>query len=78
LPVTCSNASSLSEIASDAAVYFDPYDTSAITRSLEQLLADESLRARLAKAGRERAALFSWQAAAERTLESYRLALQQS
>jgi glycosyltransferase involved in cell wall biosynthesis len=78
LPVTCSNASSLPEIAGDAAVYFDPYDTNAIARSLERLLSDQSLRARLADAGRERAALFSWHAAAERTIESYRLALRQS
>jgi glycosyltransferase involved in cell wall biosynthesis len=77
LPVTCSNASSLPEIAGDAAIYFDPYDTNAITRSLEQLLGDQSLRSRLAEAGRERAALFSWRAAAERTIESYRLALRQ-
>jgi glycosyltransferase involved in cell wall biosynthesis len=78
LPVTCSNASSLPEIAGDAAIYFDPYDTNAITRSLEQLLGDQSLRSRLAEAGRERAGLFSWRAAAERTIESYRLAMRQS
>src|SRR5439155_2293160 len=61
VPVACSRASSLPEVAGDAALYFDPLDTSDIQRVMEELLEDEALAARLADAGRERAGSFSWE-----------------
>ncbi len=70
-PVTCSNTTSLPEVAGDAALYFDPEDVEAIAAAVEQLLADPDLRERLSAAGRERAAGFTWESAAEATLESY-------
>ena len=77
VPVACSNTSSIPEIAGEAALYFDPVDTAAIARAMERLLGDESLRERLSGAGRLRAGRFSWQATAERTVETYRRALEQ-
>jgi glycosyltransferase involved in cell wall biosynthesis len=74
-PVACSRVSALPELAGDAALYFDPFDTSSITEALERLLGDESLRQRLREAGLERARAFSWEAAAEATLASYERAL---
>jgi glycosyltransferase involved in cell wall biosynthesis len=75
VPVACSNASSLPEVAGDAALYFDPFDTDAITRAIDRLLGEPELRQRLATAGLERARSFTWEAAASRTLETYRRTL---
>ena len=74
-PVACSRVSSLPEVAGEAALYFEPLDTRAITEALDRLLTDEQLRARLRKAGLSQAAKFSWQSAAEGTLASYERAL---
>jgi len=74
-PVACSRASALPELAGDAALYFDPLDTSSITEALERLLGDDSLRRRLLGAGLDRARAFSWEAAAYATLASYERAL---
>lgn len=74
-PVACSNTTSLPEIAGDAALFFDPLDVDAIADAVRQLLGDEKLATRLRKAGRKRAAGFSWDEAARLTLESYRKAL---
>jgi len=75
VPVACSNASSLPEVAGDAALLFDPHDRSAIARALERLLGDPDEAERLRSAGRWRARLFSWERTARLTLESYARAL---
>jgi glycosyltransferase involved in cell wall biosynthesis len=75
VPVACSNRSSLPEVAGDAALIFDPEDTEAIRSAIERLLTDAALADRLRAAGRERAALFTWERTAELTVESYRRAL---
>ena len=71
LPVACSNATSLPEVAGAAALYFDPTDTDAITRALERLVSDQELRERLGEAGRSQAERFSWDATARATVASY-------
>ncbi len=75
VPVACSNASSLPEVAGEAALLFDPRDEAAIARALERLLADEALRERLRTLGSERAREFMWERTAKLTLESYARAL---
>jgi glycosyltransferase involved in cell wall biosynthesis len=75
VPVACSNASSLPEVAGDAALLFDPHDESAIASALERLLGDPIEAERLRSAGRERAQLFTWERTARLTLESYTRAL---
>jgi glycosyltransferase involved in cell wall biosynthesis len=76
VPVACANASSLPEVAGDAALLFDPHDERAITGAIETLLwQDEATRARMVKAGREQAARFTWQRTAQGTLASYSRAL---
>ena len=47
VPVACSNASSLPEVAGDAALLFDPHDESAIAAALERLLDEPELAERL-------------------------------
>jgi glycosyltransferase involved in cell wall biosynthesis len=75
VPVASSNATSLPEVAGEAALYFDPLDVPAMTRAVERLLGDADLRERLAAAGREQAARFTWQRTAGATLRSYERAL---
>ena len=74
-PVICSNTSSLPEVGGGAALYFDPADVKGLRLALERALADDALRERLAEAGREQAAKFSWEATAEKTLIAYKKAL---
>ena len=59
-PVVTSNVSSLPEIAGDAALLVDPYDTDAIADGIRRAVTDESLRAGLIARGLERARTFSW------------------
>jgi glycosyltransferase involved in cell wall biosynthesis len=76
LPVACSDIAALREVAGPAALYFDPRQPEEITAQMTKLLGDSGLAGRLSDLGRERAASFSWAAAAEGTLESYKRALQ--
>jgi len=71
VPVACSDSSSLPEIAGDAALLFDPYDTAAITSAIERLLGDPTEARRLRDAGRTQAARFTWAATARATAASY-------
>lgn len=71
VPVACSRASALPEVAGDAARYFDPYDVEDIAAALIELLSDRALAERLGAAGRRREAGFSWERAARATLDSY-------
>jgi len=70
-PVVCSNTSSLPEVAGDAALLVDPTDVRALARVMERVLTDETLRASLRVKGIERARRFSWEDAAQKTLEVY-------
>lgn len=70
--VACSNTSALPEVVDGAAILFDPYAVDEIARALSDLLRDGELRARMARLGTQRAAHFSWQKTAERTLEVFR------
>jgi glycosyltransferase involved in cell wall biosynthesis len=69
--VTCSNTTSLPEVVDGAAICFDPYATDQIVRALADLLLDSQLRARMERLGLQRAAHFSWQKTAQRTLEVF-------
>lgn len=75
IPVATSSRTSLAEVAGDAALLFDPEDTVSIAQAVERLLHDADLAATLGAQGVEQAARFSWERAAEGTVESYRRAL---
>lgn len=75
VPVACSDIPALNEVAGDAALRFPPRRPAAIAAVLERLMDDRALALRLSKAGRERAAGFSWKTNAAATLASYRRAL---
>lgn len=71
VPVACSRASALPEVAGDAARMFDPYSVAEIAEAIAELLTDRELAARLAEAGRRRESNFTWEATARGTLDSY-------
>lgn len=75
LAVACSDIPALREVAGSAALYFDPRSATQIAARISELLADAGLAGRLRELGLARAAGFSWTAAAEGTLRSYRQAL---
>jgi glycosyltransferase involved in cell wall biosynthesis len=74
VPVACSNASSLPEVAGDAALLFDPHDERAMAAAIERLLSPAEA-ARLRALGLARAREFTWERTARLTLESYARAL---
>jgi glycosyltransferase involved in cell wall biosynthesis len=78
VPVACSNASSLPEVAGDAALMFDPNSPTQIAAALGRLLSDAALRDELRDRGLVRAGEFTWQRTARLTLESYARALRSS
>jgi glycosyltransferase involved in cell wall biosynthesis len=69
VPVACSRASALPEVAGDAARYFDPLSVPDIGDAMCEILGSRELAARLAARGREREAQFTWAATARGTLE---------
>jgi glycosyltransferase involved in cell wall biosynthesis len=71
VPVACANASSLPEVAGEAALLFDPQSEEQIAGAIERLLSDPELAIRLRQAGAAQAAKFTWERTAELTLESY-------
>jgi glycosyltransferase involved in cell wall biosynthesis len=75
VPVACSNASSLPEVAGDAALTFDPREEAAIAGALRRLLDDATLREQLRARGLARVSEFTWERTARLTLESYTRAL---
>jgi glycosyltransferase involved in cell wall biosynthesis len=66
-PVITSGSSAMPEIAGPAAVYVDPSSPHGIASATAALLADSGHRERLVALGRDRAARFSWDRAAEAT-----------
>lgn len=71
-PVACSDATSLPEVAGEAAAYFDPLSVRDMATAISSVLGDGALRERLREAGIRRAAIFSWRRAAEETLRVFR------
>jgi glycosyltransferase involved in cell wall biosynthesis len=75
VPVACSNAASLPEVAGDAALLFDPHDEATIAAAIDRLLCDAAMAEQLRRAGSARVAEFSWERTARLTLDSYARAL---
>lgn len=73
-PVMLANATSLPEVGADAAIYFTPGNAAELASALASLLTDDSAKQQLITRGLERAAIFSWHAAAEKTAAVYRQA----
>lgn len=77
-PVLSSNVSSLPEVTGEAALLLPPESPEAWTEAALRLLRDERLHRELVEKGRERAARYTWDACATRTLAVYRRVLDKS
>ena len=74
-PVLTSNRSSMPEVAGDAAVKVDPYETQSIRDGLELMLRDADLRDELRARGKAWSGRFTVEAMARDVLDAYELAL---
>jgi O-antigen biosynthesis alpha-1,2-mannosyltransferase len=72
IPVIAGNRSSLPEVAGDAALLLNPSVESELQAALETVASNEAIRNKLIDAGLERARLFTWQTAVDRTAQVYR------
>ncbi len=77
-PVLTSNISSLPEVAGDAALLVDPYETSSIAAGMDMLLTDADLRSRLREAGLARVQQFTWAETARQTAKVLHRAAERS
>ena len=73
-PVVCTTAASLPEVGGDAAAYAAPNDPRALAAVMEEVLEDNAYSEDLRRRGPQRAATFTWEATAERTLAAIELA----
>ncbi len=73
--VVCSDASALPEVVDGAALLVDANDADQLTRALADVLRDAELRRRMERLGIQRAAHFSWQKTAQRTLDAFHQAV---
>ena len=69
--VACSKTSAMPEVADSAAILFDPNSEDEIALAVRDLLLNPELRQRMERLGAQRAALFSWESTASKTLELY-------
>ncbi|MEO8030303.1 MAG: glycosyltransferase family 1 protein [Gemmatimonadota bacterium] len=70
-PVICSRATSLPEVAGDAALYFDPLDVPALTGAMIRCQTDPGLRADLSARSLHQASRFRWAETARQTLAAF-------
>jgi glycosyltransferase involved in cell wall biosynthesis len=73
-PVIASNASAIPEVVGSAAVLLDPDDEAGFADAIARVLGEPAHAADLRARGLARAAQFTWEKTAARTLEAYRLA----
>ncbi len=71
-PVVTSNVSSLPEIAGDAGILVDPYQSADICEGMLRVLSDRSKREEMIRLGDRQVRKFSWRKSAEETWQVYR------
>lgn len=74
-PVVCSNASSLPEVAGEAALLVDPFDTDGLAQAMALVLTDADRRQEMTARGLAQAARFTWERAAVQLKEHFDLLL---
>ncbi|MBN2209693.1 MAG: glycosyltransferase family 4 protein [Candidatus Coatesbacteria bacterium] len=72
VPVISTRRGALPEVYGEAAAYFECGDAQELANRISELWRDEALRAEMSRRGRARAACFTWDETARRTLEVYR------
>jgi glycosyltransferase involved in cell wall biosynthesis len=72
VPVVCSSAGALPEIAGDGAIYFNPQSMENLVQVIRRVLLSSEMRNALVRKGKENLKRFSWQEAAQQTVAIYR------
>lgn len=72
VPVIASNISSIPEIAGDAAILIDPFNTNELKNSIINILEDSNLKENLSIKGLTQSKKFSWRNTAKLTLNAYK------
>lgn len=76
-PVIAGDRTSIPEVAGEAALLFNPFDTSSLVEALKRVLNDSEFRQTLSARGRQRASEFRWKTTARLTLTAYEKAAAQ-
>ncbi|MCL4545687.1 MAG: glycosyltransferase family 4 protein [Chloroflexi bacterium] len=76
--VVSSSASSMPEVAGDAALLVDPASDEEMATAMVDVCVDAQLRTQLQASGRARSRLFTWERTARETIQVYELALRSS
>lgn len=71
VPVITSNTSSMPEIASNAALFVNPFDHIEIKDAITRFFSDKDLQINMKEMGLKRAADFTWKSSAEQLLSIY-------
>jgi glycosyltransferase involved in cell wall biosynthesis len=74
-PTITSTASSLPEVAGEAALLVDPQDVAGLAAAMDRLLGDANAARHFREAGLRRASQFSWRRTAAATADVYRFCL---
>lgn len=69
--VACARTSAMPEVADGAAIFFDPKSSTDMARAIQDVILNPELRMRMERLGQNRAASFSWERAAQQTLDVY-------
>jgi alpha-1,3-rhamnosyl/mannosyltransferase len=75
VPVIVSNRASLPEVVGNAGIQVEPLDDASLTQNMLALIEDDGLHQRLARAGHQRAAAFTWEKCAFETIAVYQRAI---
>ena len=70
-PVIASGTTSIPEVGGDAALYIDPESVEQLAAAMLRLISDPTLRESMSNLGLARAHQFSWERAANQTIEVY-------
>lgn len=71
-PVICSNATSLPEVAGNAALMHEPKDVDTLTSYLKLMIEDDEQKKTMIKLGLTQAQRFSWSYCADKTVDAYK------
>jgi len=69
-PIVAAKNSSVEEVVSDCAIYFETGNAASLYQSILKLINDKNIRQNLSLKGIERSKAFSWQSVAHKTLEN--------
>ena len=71
VPVMCSNASSLPEIAGDAGLLVNPKDIKEIAEGFEKIICNQEVKDDMIEKGHENTRKFSWEKCARKTMDIF-------